>query len=63
MLVPNFGFCKLHPGHRKKFKIYISPDIKDFPSYSIGSLRNSNCFFQIKVDTIIGLGKLDLEVS
>uniref|UniRef100_A0AAR5QG06 CFAP74 fourth Ig-like domain-containing protein n=1 Tax=Dendroctonus ponderosae TaxID=77166 RepID=A0AAR5QG06_DENPD len=58
VLEPSFGFCKLLPGQRRQFKVYISPEVRDFPSYSIGSLRNCNYFFKLMVDTVASIGQV-----
>ncbi|KAL1502831.1 hypothetical protein ABEB36_007918 [Hypothenemus hampei] len=58
-LEPNLGFCKLHSGQRKKFKLYFSPEVKDFPNYPMGSLRNSIFFFKVKLETVASLGQLE----
>ncbi|XP_050311180.1 uncharacterized protein LOC126746816 isoform X2 [Anthonomus grandis grandis] len=57
-LEPNYGFCKLYPGQRKKFKLYFRPEIRDFPSYTVGTLRNSNFFFKLKVETLCSMGQI-----
>ncbi|XP_076253985.1 uncharacterized protein LOC143192492 isoform X1 [Rhynchophorus ferrugineus] len=60
---PNYGFIKLFPNQRKKIRLYLSPEIKDYPSYYMGNLKNSNYYFKLVVDTLFDIGHLKRDIS